>query len=225
LIKLLPPDDADPEFWRRWLNLRASHFPFVCPNHRAAIAKEFHQTGKSAVVVLPTGAGKTTVSALKIAGVLARGKKVVFLATHALVEQLTEDLQEMFPEEILGSVVSSDFDLLFQSGANLREIEVMTPERCLAMLSFAPDAFIEVGLLVFDECHLLAPQHDRIRRSLDAMLCLLGFAHVAPNADLLFLSAMLKNANEFAEWIGELTDRDCVCVDLLERASTRSSDL
>jgi hypothetical protein len=189
LTTLPPPDGADPEFWERWLRFRAGSFPFVWPNHRDAIANEFHQTGKSAVVVLPTGAGKTTVSSLKITGVLARGKKVVFLApTHALVEQLTVDLQDMFPKDILGSVVSSEFDLLFQSGAQLQEIEVMTPERCLAMLSFAPEAFSEVGLLVFDECHLLSPQSGKIRRALDGMLCLLGFNHIAPDADLLFLS-------------------------------------
>jgi replicative superfamily II helicase len=88
----------------------------VWPNHREAIAKGFYQTGNSAVVVLPTGAGKTTLSSLKIAGALARKKKVVFLApTHALVEQLTFDLQEMFPKELLGSVVSSDFDFLMRS--------------------------------------------------------------------------------------------------------------
>ena len=103
-------------------------------------------------MVLPTGAGKTTVSALKIAGVLARGKKSLFPApTHALVDQLTADLQEMFPEDLIGSVVSSDFDLLLLSGAQLQEIEIMTPERCLAMLSFAPEAFSDVGLLVFDD--------------------------------------------------------------------------
>jgi superfamily II DNA/RNA helicase len=223
LTTLPPPDGADPEFWGSWLRLRASNFPFVWPNHREALAREFHQTGKSAVVVLPTGAGKTTVSSLKIAGVLARGKKVVFLApTHALVEQLTGDLQEMFPKDILGSVVSSDFDLLFQSDAQLQEIEVMTPERCLAMLSFAPEAFSDVGLLVFDECHLLSPQSGKIRRALDGMLCLLGLSHIAPNADLLFLSAMLKNAEEFAEWIGQLTGRAYVCIDLLWKPSRQA---
>lgn len=223
LTTLPPPDGADPGFWVSWLRLRASNFPFVWPNHREALAREFHQTGKSAVVVLPTGAGKTTVSSLKIAGVLARGKKVVFLApTHALVEQLTDDLQEMFPKDILGSVVSSDFDLLFQSGAQLQEIEVMTPERCLAMLSFAPEAFSDVGLLVFDECHLLSPQSGKIRRALDGMLCLLALNHIAPNADLLFLSAMLKNAEEFAEWIGLLTGRAFVCVDLLWKPSRQA---
>jgi hypothetical protein len=121
LIRLPPPDGADIQVWRRWLGLMSSRFPFVWPNHREAIAKGFHNTGKSAVVVLPTGAGKTTVSSLKIAGVLARRKKIVFLApTHALVEQLTIDLQELFPKEIIGSVVSSDFDLLFKVVRNFR---------------------------------------------------------------------------------------------------------
>ncbi|MCG9107192.1 DEAD/DEAH box helicase [Laribacter hongkongensis] len=223
LADLPPPYGADINFWGTWIRGRASAFPYLWPNHREAIANNFYQTGKSAVVVLPTGAGKTTVSSLKLAGVLARGKKVIFLApTHALVEQLTGDLQEIFPQEILGSVVSSDFDLLLQRDAQLREIEVMTPERCLTMLSFAPDAFSDVGLLVFDECHLLSPQSGKIRRALDGMLCVLGFNHIAPDADLLFLSAMLKNGTEFAEWITQLTGRDCVCVDLLWKPSRQA---
>ena len=223
LIRLPPPEGADPQVWGKWLRLMANRFPFVWPNHREAITKDFHNTGKSAVVVLPTGAGKTTVSSLKIAGVLARGKKIIFLApTHALVEQLTIDLQDLFPKDIVGSVVSSDFDLLLTSGAQLQEIEVMTPERCLAMLSFAPEAFAEVGLLVFDECHLLSPQSGKIRRSLDGMLCLLGFHHVAPHSDLLFLSAMLKNAEDFKKWISALTARECVCVDVLWKPSRQA---
>jgi superfamily II DNA/RNA helicase len=223
LTAVPPPGGADPGFWHQWLRYRASSFPFLWPNHRDAIAGEFHETGNSAVVILPTGAGKTTVSSLKIAGVLARGQKVIFLApTHALVEQLTDDLQEMFPKELLGSVVSSDFDLLFQTGAQLQEIEVMTPERCLAMLSFAPEAFSEVGLLVFDECHLLSPQSGKIRRALDGMLCVLGFNHIAPDADMLFLSAMLSNGEEFAQWIAGLTGRPAVCVDLLWKPSRQA---
>lgn len=223
LSTLPPPNGADADFWQRWIRFRASKFPFIWPNHREAIAKDFHQTGNSAVVVLPTGAGKTTVSSLKIAGVLARGKKAVFLApTHALVEQLTDDLQEMFPKDILGAVVSSDFDLLFQGGAQFREIEIMTPERCLAMLSFAPEAFAEVGLLVFDECHLLSPQSGKIRRALDGMLCLLAFNHAVPDADILFLSAMLKNGGEFSQWIHDLTGKESICVDLLWKPSRQA---
>lgn len=223
LTKLPPPTGADQKIWKKWLQHRAAMAPFIWPNHREAIAEGFHQTGKSAVVILPTGAGKTTLSSLKIAGVLARKKKVIFLApTHALVEQLTVDLQEMFPKEIVGSVVSSDFDLLMVSDTPLKEIEVMTPERCLAMLSFAPETFAEVGLLVFDECHLLSPRSGKIRRALDSMLCVLAFNHAAPEADLLFLSAMLKNGKQFATWIGELTGRECVDVDLLWKPSRQA---
>ncbi|MHC4050148.1 DEAD/DEAH box helicase [Bradyrhizobium sp. 25ACV] len=215
LLAVPPPSGADQSIWAKWLRCRAEAAPYVWPNHREAIAKQFHETGTSAVVVLPTGAGKTTVSSLKIAGVLARDKKVVFLApTHALVDQLTDDLQQMFPVGVMGSVVSNDFDLLLLDSAQLRDIEVMTPERCLAMLSFAPESFHDVGLLVFDECHLLSPEMGRIRRALDAMLCVLGFNHVAPDADLLFLSAMVRNADDMSDWVATLTARPCVAVDL-----------
>lgn len=223
LLNVPAPSGANEQVWEKWLRFRAERLPYLWSNHRAAIEDEFYQSGVSSVVVLPTGAGKTTVSSLKIAGVLARGKKVAFLVpTHALVDQLTEDLQEMFPSELFGSIVSSDFDLLMQEDASFQDIEVMTPERCLAMLSFAPEAFEEVGLLVFDECHLLSPHAGKMRRALDAMLCVLGFNHVAPSADLLLLSAMLKNGDELARWLEELTGRKAVAVDLLWKPSRQA---
>jgi superfamily II DNA/RNA helicase len=223
LMEIPPPTGADEKTWIDWLRFRSEKFPYMWSNHREAVDREFHQTGVSGVVVLPTGAGKTTVSSLKIAGALARGKKVVFLApTHALVEQLTEDLQEMFPKELLGSVVSSDFDLLLQEDATFQDVEVMTPERCLAMLSFASEAFQDVGLLVFDECHLLSPESGKIRRALDGMLCVLGFNNVAPDADILFLSAMVKNGDELAVWLAELTGRPGLSVDLIWKPSRQA---
>jgi len=224
LLNVTAPLGADNESWKNWLRFRAGKFPYLWPNHREAVQKGFHQSGVSAVVVLPTGAGKTTVSSLKIAGTLGRGKKVVFLApTHALVDQLTEDLQDMFPKDLLGqSVVSSDFDLLFLENAIFQDIEVMTPERCLAMLSFAPEAFKDMGLLVFDECHLLSPAAGKVRRAIDAMLCVLGVARVAPDADFLFLSAMLKNAKELADWLSSLTARPALSVDLIWKPSRQA---
>ena len=223
LTQIPPPSGADPEFWRRWLTFRADHVPFVWRNHRTALKKGFHQTGTSAVLVLPTGAGKTTISVLKIAGVLARGKKVVFLApTHALVEQLTDDLEALFPPDRFPLQVSGDSDSILLDDEQLKDIEVMTPERCLAMLSYSPDAFANVGLLVFDECHLLSPNSRKIGRALDSMLCLLAFQAAAPDADLLLLSAMLKNGKELAKWVEELTGRPCAFVDLLWKPSRQA---
>jgi hypothetical protein len=97
----------------------------------------------------------------------------------------------------------------------------MTPERCLALLSYAPDAFEDVGLLVFDECHLLSPVSG-LRRALDGMFCVLAFNSIAPDADFLFLSAMIRNGSEFATWIGSLTGRECVFVDPLWKPSRQA---
>lgn len=83
LLSIPPPEGSDHELWHDWLRFRAQNFPYVWPNHRQAISNNFHQTAKSSVVVLPTGAGKTTVSSLKIAGVLARRKKVIFFGAYA----------------------------------------------------------------------------------------------------------------------------------------------
>jgi replicative superfamily II helicase len=135
VTKISPPPGVEA-FWKKWLRHRAATAPFIWPNHREAIEQAFHFGGKSAVMILPTGAGKTTISCLKIASVLGSGKSVVFVApTHALVEQLTEDLKKIFPADLLGSIVSSDFDRLFATGTALHKIEVMTPEHCLARIS------------------------------------------------------------------------------------------
>ena len=43
------------------------------------------------------------------------------------------------------------------------------------LMAMQPDAFADLGLIVFDECHLLHPrEEDRSRRGLDAMLAILN---------------------------------------------------
>lgn len=216
VVRITTPPGTDEDMWRTWIRARAKVAPFVWPNHRRAIFDErFYERGKSAVLVLPTGAGKTTLAIVKIEATIAAGRNVVFLApTHALVEQLTVDLKMTFSGTTLAAEISEDFDRLFAAGLSLGKIEVMTPERCLALLSFAPEAFVDVGLLVFDECHLLSPESG-LRRSLDAMFCVLAFNGAAPTADFLFLSAMIENGAELANWTQELTGRPCVFEDSL----------
>ncbi|MFA6122180.1 helicase-related protein [Sphingomonas sp.] len=97
----------------------------------------------------------------------------------------------------------------------LPEAIVTTPERCLMLMSMQPEAFADLGLIVFDECHLLHPRDaERSRRSVDAMLAVLNLTQLAPAADLLLLSAMMKNAEEIAEWASELTGRQCLALNL-----------
>ena len=135
---------------------------------------------------------------------------------------MTVDLQAMFPKEICSTVVTSAYDNLFIMDSPLQEIEVMTPERCLSMISFAPEIFTDVGLLVFDECHLLSPDRHNLRRSIDGMLCILAFNRAVPDADMLFLSAMLKNGEHFSKWIESITGRNTCYIDLLWKPSRQA---
>lgn len=189
----------------------AKRRPYLWRNHRSAVDSGYLEAGQSAVVSFPTGAGKSTLSELKIATMLLRGKKVVFLApTLALVDQTAIALRQTFP----GSAVQreSGDTLAFEDFiGDLPDISVMTTERCLALLGYDNEAFSEVGLLVFDECHLLHPGDiDHSRRAIDAMLCVLNFVQAAPGADLLLLSAMMKNTSEIAGWISSMTGRVCL---------------
>lgn len=211
IVRLESPPGAQATTWRGWLRHRARTKPTLWPNHRRALETNFLGVGNSGVLVLPTGAGKTTLSELKIAATLSSGKKVIFLVpTLALVDQLRDDLSESFPKSVSNTDVSADGDLTaLIAGIEFKAIEVMTPERLLAVLSFTDADMSEIGLIVFDECHLLSPDGGGAR-STDAMLCLLHAVKRAPTCDFLLLSAMLRNSGEISDWLGQITQRPCV---------------
>lgn len=209
------PPGIDPDSWRTSIRKIANGRPYLWRNHREAIQKGYLSPGISSAVGFPTGAGKSTLAELKINATLLTGKKVVFLApTNALVAQTTASLRSTFPEESVEREALDDL-VSFEDESQGSAILVMTPEACLARISVNRDAFGSVGLLVFDECHLLhAVDETRGRRALDAMLCVLSFTEFAPAADLLLLSAMMKNTAEIASWIQSITGRGCLSLTL-----------
>ena len=208
IVNLQTPPGVTPADWNEFLRGLAKRRPYLWPNHRQAIETGYLNPQTSAVVSFPTGAGKSTLSELKIAVARLQGKKVVFLApTLALVDQVASDLKRTFPEA--QTTLADELE-----PEDLTKIAVMTPERCLTLLGFSPKAFEDVGLLVFDECHLLHPREASGRRSVDAMLCLLRFLQCVPTADVLLVSAMIKNADELAAWLRDLTKRQCLSLAL-----------
>jgi hypothetical protein len=65
------------------------------------------------------------------------GKKVVFLApTLSLVDQTATSLSKTFPASQIGQEQSDPFLAGF-GGEDVAEILVLTPEACLAQMSFA----------------------------------------------------------------------------------------
>ncbi|MEQ8741616.1 DEAD/DEAH box helicase [Parasphingorhabdus sp.] len=214
LSRIPTPDGVEDNGWWQTLRRMARQRPYLWRNHQEAIDQGYLDQGVSSTISFPTGGGKSTLAELKIATALLRGERVIFLApTHALVGQTQRSLTKAFQDySILADV---DEDVGIGDVVMLGEVTVMTPERCLMLLSVDPDAFKDLGLIIFDECHLLHPREgDRSRRGLDAMLAILNLTRIAQAADLLLLSAMMKNAHEIAGWVAYLTGRQCLPLDL-----------
>ncbi|MCM5693322.1 DEAD/DEAH box helicase [Sinorhizobium meliloti] len=214
IARVLTPNGVAEDGWWQIIRRMARERPYLWRNHRDAISQGYLERGISAAISFPTGGGKSTLAELKIAVALLLGQQVVFLApTNALVDQTTTSLKKTFKEfEILGDMSDeTSLDTLLI----LPEVIVTTPERCLFLMSIQPELFENLGLIVFDECHLLHPREaDRSRRAIDAMLAVLNLAQIAPSADLLLLSAMMKNTIEMARWIEEMTGRKCLPLDI-----------
>lgn len=214
----VPPGVAT-EGWRTHTANIVADRPFLWPNHLQAIEQGFLVPGTSSVISFPTGAGKTTLSELKAAAALALGGAVIYLApTHALVAQTKADLEKTFQRvPVRESLLVDDFyaEIDETIAPNNAQIVVMTPERCLALLSLGGAAFGLVRLVIFDECHLIHPKDTgQNRRSLDAMLAILHLRDAAPDSDWLLLSAMMANAGDIAAWMQELTGRPCIALNL-----------
>lgn len=210
VVNIPPPNDVDLISWDSFLEKLATDRPYLWENHREAVNTNFLNQGVSAVLTFPTGAGKSTLSELKIASCLYSKKRVIYLVpTHALEDQVNNNLKKIFEDfDAINLDVGGEY-----TGINDLynfPIIVMTPERCLTLINTSPDFFVGIGLIVFDEFHLIHgtnPKKDR--RSLDAMHCLLTLFSTVPNADYLLISAMVENGEEICSWIEKVTGRDC----------------
>lgn len=216
LARLSAPPGVGAAPWTFGLAHLSKTRPYLWVNHRDAVAQGYLTPGISSAISFPTGAGKSTLSELKILSNLCLGKDTIFLApTLALVDQTARTLQKNFPDARLSRERANDNPFDFDFDTRLPPITVMTPERCLALIGFQPELFKDVGLLVFDECHLLhAGVNDRSRRAIDAMLCILNISTLAPEADYMLLSAMMSNTDEVAAWLTDLTGRKCLSLNM-----------
>jgi superfamily II DNA/RNA helicase len=94
----------------------------------------------------------------------------------------------------------------------------MTPERCTSLF-FLHDDFLEnIGLVVFDEFHII---NNDSSRSMTCMTCLVRSLAEKPGADYLLVSAMVSNGKEISEWVQESTNHTCLNLDLSWKPTTQ----
>ncbi|MDE2125388.1 MAG: DEAD/DEAH box helicase [Armatimonadetes bacterium] len=214
-----PPKGSPPEDWKSFAKNRARTRPFLWSNHIEAVRANLLDEGISGVITFPTGAGKSAIAQLKVVATLLAGKRVIYLVpTLALASQVERVMSDL--KEELHIDVSADFyeDQIFSEFPMTPSghVLVMTPERCLFWVGLNRRDFEDVGLIVFDECHLLhaQPDPDFDPRSMDAMLCLLNLLSISQSSDVLLMSAMVSNSDELAAWLEtKFNKKTIVCKD------------
>ncbi|MGH6678710.1 MAG: DEAD/DEAH box helicase, partial [Bradyrhizobium sp.] len=175
------------------------------PSQIAAAARAVDQSD-DLVVSLPTSAGKTRISELCILRCLAGGKRIVFVTPlRALSAQTEATLQRTFGplgktiSALYGSIGVSGFD---EDAIRLRHIVVATPEKLDFALRSDASLLDDVGLLVFDEGHMIGLNEREVRYEVQIQRLL-----KRPDAHqrrIVCLSAILPDGDQlddFANWL------------------------
>nr|GLK21653.1 hypothetical protein GCM10017606_24800 [Microbacterium terregens] len=175
------------------------------PSQIEAAARAVDQAD-NLVVSLPTSAGKTRVAELSILRCLAAGRRVMFVTPlRALSAQTETTLQRTFGplgktiSALYGSIGVSAFD---EDAIRERDIVVATPEKLDFALRNDPSLLDDVGLLVFDEGHMIGPGEREVRYEVQIQRLLRR-----PDADqrrIVCLSAILPDGpqlEDFSAWL------------------------
>lgn len=160
--------------------------------------------GKSAVVQMPTSAGKTRATEIIIrsAFMAERTSLAVIVAPfRALCHEIRNSLVGAFRNEPvnvdeLSDVMQSDFDIAELLGG--KQILVVTPEKFVYVLRHNPELAEYIGVLIFDEGH----QFDSGTRGITYELLITSLKSMVPaTAQKVLISAVISNANAVAEWL------------------------
>lgn len=175
------------------------------PSQIEAAARAVDQ-GDDLVVSLPTSAGKTRIAELCILRCLASGKRVFFITPlRALSAQTETTLLKTFGplgktiSALYGSIGVSGFD---EDAIRERNIVVATPEKLDFALRNDPSLLDDVGLLVFDEGHMIGLNEREVRYEVQIQRLLRRLD--AHGRRIVCLSAILPDGNQlddFAAWL------------------------
>ena len=181
---------ASPEFNGEM----AKQYPFkLDPFQSVSIA--CLERNESVLVSAHTSAGKTVVAEYAIAMAFRDKQRVIYTSPlKALSNQKYRELSQEFTD--VGLMTG---DVTLQPNATCL---VMTTEILRAMLYRGSEVIKEVAWVIFDEIHYMK---DRER----GVVWEESIIFLPPAIKMVFLSATMSNATEFAEWICSLHKQPC----------------
>lgn len=160
--------------------------------------------GESAIVQMPTSAGKTkaTELILRSAFLAERASLSIIIAPfRALCHEIKNSLVEAFHNEPtkvdeLSDALQTDFEIAEFLGH--QQILVVTPEKLLYVLRHSSELAAHVDLLVFDEGH----QFDSGTRGITYELLLTSLrSMIRKGTQKVLISAVISNAQAVGEWL------------------------
>ena len=177
----------------------ATEFDFLLDDFQVA-GCEALERGEGVLVAAPTGAGKTIVGEFAVHLGLAKGLKTFYTTPiKALSNQKYLDLVARHGAEKVGLLTG---DTSVNPHA---DVIVMTTEVLRNMLYSGSHDLERLGFVVMDEVHYLA---DRFRGPVWEEVII----HLAPEVQVVSLSATVSNAEEFGDWLGHVRGRTAVVV-------------
>ncbi len=167
------------------------------PSQEAAIASGFLD-GKNLVLATPTCSGKTLCAELAmLKTILEKRKKAIYLVPlKALASEKYKEFKGKY--EPLGVKVAlsiGDYDEADEWLSNF-DIIIMSNEKCDSLLRHSSPWFMDVGIIVVDEIHML----NDPERGPTLEVSLTKLMKINP-AQVLGLSATIKNHKELADWL------------------------
>jgi helicase len=154
--------------------------------------------GKSIVLAVPTASGKSLVAYLSIVSAVLKGRKAVYIVPlRALASEKFEDLKKFEDLGVRVALSIGDYDAEDQ---NLERFDVIvaTSEKIDSLLRHRASWLEKVSVVVADEIHLMNDPN----RGPTLEVTLTKFKMINPKAQIIALSATVRNSKQIAEWLG-----------------------
>ena len=203
-INLPKYTDLNVEKWQQTI-LKPTFIKEFWPSQHLLGENEVFK-GKSAVIQLPTSAGKTKSTELIIrsAFLSERANIAIIVAPFkALCNEIKNDLSYAFENE---DIKVNEFTDVLQKDINIDEfieeneknIFISTPEKLYYLLKQSPELSDKIGLLIYDEGH----QFDSGTRGVIYELLVTSLKKVI-NIDIqvVLISAVISNATNINDWL------------------------
>lgn len=162
--------------------------------------------GKSGVIQMPTGAGKTKAMSMAIYSAFCTetvGLSIVIAPFRALCREISNDLKHdlKFDDNIqiseISDLLQTDYILEDLFNPERKTVVVTTPEKFLYIIRQDESIIDSVGQLIFDEGHLF---DDEERGATYELLISSILKQVDQDAQKILISAIIPNVTEINNW-------------------------